>query len=273
MGRDAVPGKADPYAVPRHVTDPADCYFYHTMDLPGQGTVQGEWDLRAGIDAYLGGVSCRGKRVLEVGTASGFVCFALERQRAEVVAYDLSPEEPADVVPFARADWAQRLREHQVHVARLNNAFWFGHRLLGSRARLVHGSAYAVPEAIGPVDVATFGCVLLHLRDPFQALASALRLTRETAVVTEPLVLRSRLKRLVLRRLFGPWMLFVPRWRTATPSTTWWVLSPEVIQGFLGVLGFEETRVTYHTQTFGGRPVRLFTVVGKRAVPGLTPCR
>src|SRR5262249_47083940 len=64
-----------PYASPRTVTDLADCYFYHTLELPGYGLVEGEWDLRAGAEAYLGGVDFRGRRVLEVGPASGFLCF------------------------------------------------------------------------------------------------------------------------------------------------------------------------------------------------------
>ena len=50
-----------------------DCYFYHTMDVPGAGLVTGEWDLRNGVDAYLGHESVAGKRVLELGTASGFL--------------------------------------------------------------------------------------------------------------------------------------------------------------------------------------------------------
>ena len=62
------------YAAPRLVEDPADCYFYHTMDLPGHGTVTGEWDLRGREAAYLGNVDFQGKRVLEVGTASGHLC-------------------------------------------------------------------------------------------------------------------------------------------------------------------------------------------------------
>src|SRR5262249_8534783 len=36
-------------------------------------------------------------------------------------------------------------------------------------------------------DVATFGCVLLHLHNPFLALANVLRLTKETVIVTQPL--------------------------------------------------------------------------------------
>jgi SAM-dependent methyltransferase len=257
----------DPYAAPQTVTDPAACYFYHTMEVPGLGVVEGEWDLRAGVEAYLGGVDVRGKRVLEVGTASGFLCFAMEQRGAEVVACDLSPDDTPDVVPFARADVGQAVRDHREHVRKLNNAFWLCHGRCGSRARVVYGSAYALPAAIGPVDVATFGCVLLHLRDPFLALASAARLTRETIIITEPLVVRSRLKRLLLRALAGPALRFFPDFRKAAPLTTWWVLTPELLRSWLGVLGFEESRVTYHRQMFRGRPVPLFTVVGRRTIP------
>jgi hypothetical protein len=77
------------WAVPRTITDLKDCDFYHTMDIPGVGLVKGEWDLRLGIRRYLGNVAFRDKRVLEIGTASGFVCFYIESQGAEVVAYDL----------------------------------------------------------------------------------------------------------------------------------------------------------------------------------------
>src|SRR5207247_9366351 len=60
-----------------------------------------------------------------------------------------------------------------------------GHRAFRSRARMVHGTVYDVPASIGPVDVATFGCILLHLRDPFLALARVLPLVRERAVLVE----------------------------------------------------------------------------------------
>jgi hypothetical protein len=256
------------YAEPRTVTDIGACYFYHTMEVPGHGVVQGEWDLRDGVRAYLGDVNLRGRRVLEIGTASGYVCFAMEQLGADVVAYDLSPAQTPDIVPFARADVTQAIRDHQAHVHKLNNAYWLCHRLLGSRARVVYGTVYAVPESIGPVDVVTFGCVLLHLHDPFQALANVARLTRQTVIVTEPVVIRSRLKRWLLRRLAGPALLFFPQYRSATPLTTWWILTPEVIQNWLGVLGFEATRVSYHWQKFHGKPVRLFTVVGQRTQVG-----
>ncbi len=253
-----------PYATPRTVTDPSACYFYHTMEVPNHGLMEGEWDLREGIDAYLGNVELAGKRVLEVGTASGFVGFAMEKRGAEVVAQDLSPRDTPDIVPFARADVERAVNDHRAHVEKINNAFWLCNRLLGSRARVVYGSVYDLPEAIGPVDITTFGCVLLHLRDPLGALIKAARLTREKLVVTEPVVIRSRLKRLLLRRYAGPAALFVPDFRAARPLTTWWLLTPELVQSWLATLGFEETRVSFHRQKFHGKPVRLFTVVGQR---------
>jgi hypothetical protein len=254
------------YTPPRTVTDLADCYFYHTMELPGHGLVEGEWDLRSGVDAYLGGVDCRGRRVLEVGTASGFLCFAMEQRGAEVVAFDLSPEHTPDLVPSPETDPERRTQAHRYHLHKIHNGFWLAHGALHSRARVVHGNVYAVPRQIGLVDVATFGCVLLHLRDPFLALANAVRLTRQTVIVTEPVVIRSRLKRLLLR-LVGPAMPFFPRAGRANPETTWWILTPELVRTFLDLLGFGETNVTYHRQNYRGRSVPLFTVVGRRTRP------
>jgi hypothetical protein len=256
------------YAVPRTVTDPSDCYFYHTVDVPGYGLFEGEWDLRAGVDDYLGGVELKGRRVLEVGTASGFLAFAMERRGAEVVAFDLSPEQTPDLVPAPGSDPVRREAEHREHVRKLNHGFWLCHRAFASRVRVVYGSVYAIPAEIGPVDLATFGCVLLHLRDPLAALTQALRLTSHAVVITEPVVVRSRLKRALLRRL-GPALLLFPRPGEHNPETTWWVFTPQTVQALLGLYGFEDTRVSYHTQPYRGRPVRLFTVVGRRtrAVP------
>src|SRR5262249_4140809 len=70
---------------------------------------------------------------------------------------------------------------------KIRNSWWLAHRILGSRARVVYGTVYQVPAEIGPVDISTFGSILLHLRDPFLALANGLRLTRETVIITQPL--------------------------------------------------------------------------------------
>lgn len=196
------------YAPPRHVTDPKDCYFYHTFDLPGVGLIEGSWDLRDDVDDYLGHVDLAGKRVLDVGSASGFLCFEMEKRGAEVVAYDLSDKEHWDLVPYAyytgrppsanltvpgkdkplvagilgpdpnEADQKARLRL-------MNNGWWFVHQQMKSKARMVHGRVYDISDAVGPMDAALMGCILLHLENPFLALAKVCRLVRDTIIITE----------------------------------------------------------------------------------------
>src|SRR5262249_1170514 len=143
------------YAAPRAVTDPNNCYFYHTMDVPGHGVMRGAWDLRGGVDAYLGHVNVRGRRVLELGTASGFLCFEMERRGAEVVAYDLSENQDWDLVPYASPETPAYVRQRKEQIRQLNNGWWFAHRAHRSSARVVYGSIYDVPAAVGAVDVAT----------------------------------------------------------------------------------------------------------------------
>ena len=38
-----------------------DCYWYHTMDVPGIGVTPGNWDLRGKFPEYIGHVNVAGK--------------------------------------------------------------------------------------------------------------------------------------------------------------------------------------------------------------------
>ncbi len=248
-----------------------DCFFYHTMDIPGIGLVEGQWDLRGGESTYLGDCPFEGKRVLEMGKASGALTFFMEKNGADVVAYDLSGDDDWDVVPFAGMEASRTAQRRREHIVRMNNGFWLAHRALGSKSRMVCGSVYEVPEAIGPVDVTTFGSILLHVRDPFKALERGLRLTRSTAIVTEP-ISRFRLPRFLhfrlpgakLRKLQRPRMKFLPDYKNEWPADTWWRLPPDLIRHFLGVLGFEQSRVVFHHQLFNGKKSPLFTILAHR---------
>lgn len=256
------------YAQPRTVTDPESCFFYHTIDIPGYGTFKGEWDLRPGVDRYLGGVDLAGKRVLEMGTANGFLCFEMERRGADVVGVDLSEEQSWDIVPFAKSDAQDDDSARKAHMRKINNAWWLAHGAFNSRAKVVYTSAYSVPEEIGAVDVATFGSILLHLRDPFQALWNACRLTRETVIVTDILSPRDVFPLKMLDMFQRPAMRFKPNAKTGRPDETWWTLSPALVKRFIGALGFESSTVTYHRQLSTRHrvtlPVPLYTVVGHR---------
>jgi Methyltransferase domain len=251
------------YAAPRVVERLDECYFYHSMDLPEHGSITGEWDLRSGIERYLGRVDFRGKRVLDVGTASGFLAFWMERHGAEVIGLDLSENNPWDLVPFDGGVDPNESAKVRGHIRKLNNSFWFARALLGSNTQMVYGTVYQIPEEIGPVDVATFGAILGHLRDPFLALQSALKMTTETVIVADPLPILYGLP-LGLLSAIKPIALFLPDARKGTPSGTWWVLPPRTIVEFLRVLGFPHTRVTYHVQRYHGKHRFMYTVVGRR---------
>ena len=175
----------DLYAPPRKIQSLDECYFYHTIDLPGYGTIEGEFDFRDRPGEYLGDIEFANKRVFEVGSANGFFTFFMERQGAEVVGFDLAEEDSWDVVPYTQYDYRSFIAERKGHVERLKNAFWLAHSVFQSKARMVYGNAYKIPASLGPFDVATLGCVLEHVRDPFSVLENAARFTKETVVVTE----------------------------------------------------------------------------------------
>lgn len=277
------------YSEPREVNSPEDCWFYHTMDLPGFGLVQGEWDLRGGVDDYLGHVNLQGKRVLEIGTASGFLCFEMEKRGANVVAYDLSENQAWDTVPQPGPEQTSEADSRADRMRKLNNSWWLAHRLFESRARMVYGSVYEIPAEIGPVHVSTLGCILLHLRDPLLALQRTAKLTRETVVVTDilwPLQIGKTPAQLAQERLQvnpdasdAASLWFYPNSEPPQPNQrfTWWHISPQLVVRFLALLGFEQTQVTYHTQRFGTpshqQSIGLFTVVGTRPQPFLAEAR
>lgn len=254
------------FAPPRSGVNIDDCFFYHTMDVPGYGVRPGQWDLRNTIDDYLGRTNFKDKRVLDVGTADGFIGFHVEKCGAESIGYDLSDRDAWDTVPFAQYDYQQSVVASKSLIKKINNAFWLSHQAFSSKAKMVYGTVYNIPREIGAVDISIFGSILLHVRDPFAALQSALAITTDTVIVAE--LLRGDWLSYVLRRLGLPHMQFLPDYNKIEPRDTWWYLSPAAIIRMVGALGFEDTRVSYHTQQYGewGNYARMpyYTVVARR---------
>jgi len=245
--------------IPDRLAALADGYFYHSIDLPGLPTIDGAWDLRPNVDAYLGGVDLRGKRVLEVGAANGFLSFHMEGRGADVVPFDLSPDRLGDIMTFPGLDRESFEGKYREVVEGLNRAWWHARHAFGSALTLRHATAYEIPADLPPVDVTTFGSILLHLRDPYSALAAAARVTRERIIVTEllmpPFRTTTRLDGFVRRlpshsatlaRSHG--MAFNPT-RNHDPSA-WWSFSPGAIEDLLSAVGFGRAKTTYHRQLF-----------------------
>jgi hypothetical protein len=259
-----------PFAPEPHTPNLEDCYFYHSMDIPGYGPVKGEWDLRGHEAEYLGNVPLQGKRVLELGTASGYLCTFMESKGASVTAHDLSPDQSWDIVPYASGDVPGLISDRKQHIAALNAGWWLNWKARGLRARMVYGSVYQIPGEIGEVDVVTFGSILLHLRDPFLALWNGARLSKSSVVVTDIFPRRLLPVRAALSRF--PVAVFGPGGRGGSFETWWW-LTPRTIRQMLSVLGFGDSVVSYHNQLYQGRDRKLFTVVGQRTAgqPNLSP--
>jgi SAM-dependent methyltransferase len=243
-----------PYASPPASLTLGDCDFYHSMDIPGVGEIVGLWDLRRTVDDYLGDIDFAGKRVLEIGPASGFLTIEMERRGAEIVAVDIPDEVGWDFVPFPEPFLAP-LREKQIAgMPRLKNSFWFNHAANKSKARVIYADIYNLPE-LGYFDVAVLASVLLHCQNPAGIIAECAK-RAQSIVITE----------LYHPELTGPVCELVPSPENDTWHT-WWRFTPEFFTRYLGVLGFEDQQVSMHQHRHTLVPDRLmpmFSVVGSR---------
>jgi hypothetical protein len=249
------------YALPQQPTDLASCYFYHSMDLPGHGHMTGGWDLRACPAEYLGNFDFAGKRSLDVGAASGFLSFEMEKRGAEVVSYDLDAGSDWDIVPHfkLRKELPTMRDDMDARLVMLKNAYWLSHHALGSKAKVYYGDIYDLPKQLGEFDVVFYGMILTHLRDPFQALYSGARLSRDACIVTG-----------IFSKTEKAQSTFRPN---ADDTSTlgvkgWWHLSIGTIRKMLGILGFEiEGIVEFSAPCIapgfeGVRPIQ--AIVGRR---------
>jgi SAM-dependent methyltransferase len=261
-------GQLDPafqvrLAEERAFIDQDDCHWYHLSVLRNGEVIPGAWDLRGGEDTYLGGVALAGKRILELGPASGYLTFHMEREGAEVVGLDAGWDVSIDLLPRPGVDTTSLRMGYMQFIGAVQNSWWYVHRDLGSTAKVVYGDIYRLPADLGMFDVSLFGAILLHLRDPFSAIAQAALRTTERIVVTD-LVQDPALDQNdnVLR--FAPMGM--------EHLTNWWSITPGAVCRMLSHVGFGQTTVTYHTQKhhlghdLAAAPVdmSMFTVIGER---------
>jgi SAM-dependent methyltransferase len=225
-------------AEPRMVDSLDDCFFYHTMELPDLGVVQGQWDLRGRFDDYLGGVSVAGKSVIDIGTATGFLSFESEQRGASrVLSFDMADARQQRFIPFNDKpyyrDYETFVANHAAEVEKWKNAYWLCHRLLQSGAGVFYGDIFNLPTALGEFDVAIVGAVLEHLNDQITALASIARLTKEKMVIVTPVLeTEERLARLE------------PTADNPGYDFTWWRYSIGAYREILKIIGFSIASVT-----------------------------
>jgi O-methyltransferase len=243
------------FAEPRINVKLEECLFYHVMDLPGLGRVGGQWDLRERVDSYLGNVDFTGKRVLEIGPASGFLTFAMEQRGASVVCVELTTEKAWDFVPYPEAYLAPIREQRRTVIAQLTNSFWLAHGLHGSSAKVHYGNIYSLPEELGSFDICVLSAVLLHCQNPTLVLEQCAR--RATTIIIVEL-LHTRLEGTPVCEL------------APTPDNkrwdTWWSFSSDFFVQYLRVLDFNNIARTEHTQLHKDRfEMPMFTIVAARS--------
>jgi hypothetical protein len=242
------------YAEPIPVQDLADCWFYHSMDLPGTGTVHGQWDMRGRFTDYIGGLSVRGRTLLDVGTASGFLLFEAERHGATVTGFDAESWTQYQVIPGRAAN----------HLGsgfnQLRNGFWLAHKAFHSRAKVIYGDIYGLSELVPKHDIVLVGQILVHLRDPLGALYQASLAANEYLVITEGSFESPT-----------PSALFLGR---DGNEMTWWHLSDAIYRQWLSLIGFDvvSTSKTRFKCDAPGMPpeIELWTFVSKRNMSAAT---
>ena len=254
-----------------------DCIFYHVIDIPGLSEqTKGTWDLRKGVDEYLGHVDFKNKTVLELGPASGYLTFYIEKMGGDVTSIDLDHQKYNwDIISRVRDNWQEELKVLLKGEAMLRKSYWYAHKAFNSKSKLILSHINDLPEEIGIYDISLMSSVILHLQNPFLGIQNMLRHTKEKAVITEVgnykriksfRDIKRNSKQLILPRL--PTIEFYPEVNNKYHDImTWWKISPEFIVNVASILGFETSSINYHVQFFNGYPLDMFTVVCERTVP------
>lgn len=230
------------------------CAFYHTMETP-DGLMTGQWDLRDTTDAYLGAVDFAGKTVLEIGPASGYLTFHMERAGAAVTAVEPPLKRLWDIFPHQGVDRDAWRASFLQSIIRIRNSFWYMHHHQGSKARLIETVPEAIPAEVGRFDIGVLAAILLHTRSPFSILESVAARVEETIIVTD-------LYDCALGEL--PVMRLIPD-PEGTAVDTWWSFSPRFFLQALACLGFPRAEVTIHHQRGPGDSLfPMFTVIAHR---------
>jgi SAM-dependent methyltransferase len=252
------------------VSNPQECQFYHTLELPVSGVQRGQWDLRGRFEDYTLAMPMKGKTMLDVGTASGFLTFEAEKRGARVVSVDAASAARWERLPFAqnlpyidRAAWDTHANHHLDAVKR---SYWLAHRELGSEARVFYGDAYDIPDSLGIFDVVVVGQILVHLRDVIRAMTSITRRCGNTLIIAEGMDLSEE----PISRFYG-------RAHNPERDHSFWRHSVGLFRELLAMLGFrlDMQGTKDYVCNVEGHPstIPITTLVFTRVGPGLVDTR
>jgi hypothetical protein len=209
-----------------------ECFFYHSIDLPDEPPTVGDWDIRERFEQYIGHVTLRGKSVLDVGTAGGFLAFSSEQHGAAgVTALDVPSLYFQQRVPFLGTDYHADKRkwaaDNDPGLVRSKRGFWYAWHKLKSTVMVCYSELDALLSTSSRWDIVIAGALIEHLADPIGALGAICRVADETVIL--PFTTVDFTPGEFMRPLI-PW---VPQ-----HDYVWWVLSHDLYMNVLTGLGF-----------------------------------
>ncbi len=177
--------------------DLSNYYWYHTVDL-GDGLVTpGDYDYRHVLPEFHFPDDMSGMDVLDVGAATGFFSFELERRGARVVSVDLPSLTAWDVIHGERERSLKGLMEYhraaspeEAYRRHLDGPFEFCRTVLGSKVRRVHSTVYELSRqklGVDGFDWIYLGDVIPHIFAPLTALNALAPLCKGTLVISSDL--------------------------------------------------------------------------------------
>ncbi len=153
--------------------------WYHTIDLGNGIVTPGYYDHRPYLPYYGLPQNLSGKMVLDIGVASGFFSFEMERRGARVIATDLPEWMMHDFGPLYRPDQTSEQAQRY-----LREPFQLAKQVLGSQVEKREINIYDIsPQTVGTFDLVFCGSLLLHLTDPLKALFRVQSVAKGSTVI------------------------------------------------------------------------------------------
>lgn len=209
--------------------------WYHTIELPDGVVTPGAFDHRPVVPYYGIPDNLSGVRCLDAACSNGFWAFEFERRGGSVVALDIPSiadwDFPAGTPPLGTT------APDEFSTA----AFGVAHRALRSQVELVRRNLYTMdPEDLGTFGFVHMADVLLHLRNPLDALRQLRSLTAPhgSALITD---------------VFDPTLSgMVMQYRGGFEDLIWWTPSLDCLVQLVHDAGFATVEVVT-TYTIPGR--------------------
>ena len=229
------------YITPKKNINKEDCSFYHKLKLDDGTLIDGRWDLRGCIDAYLSNFDFKEKRVIDIGAASGYLSFEMERRGADVVSFDMPDGSHWDHLIYPECKKPEAKNSDG-----LFNGYEYLHEKLGSNNKIFRANIYdPLPDELGEFDVAVFGTMLSHVRDPILTLMNILLKVKDYAILINP-------------------FQDSPTKYDNSKGKTWWHISEKDIEKIMSDIGFKIEKITEVKPIFKGKPRPYKSLLFKR---------